>query len=150
MARGKAFLVVGHKQWGKSRTLKALTDENHRIRSISIGDCSLFIRRMSNDDKPNDFRALVRKLRPAQHGDAILAFCPVFDEDAGEILADLKEYYDIHSFVLRHSFDGERHISAEEIAALREFGPVQLFENRAEPADRAEALRAFIERHLGR
>lgn len=148
MARGKAFLVVGHKQWGKSRTLKALTDGNHRVRGVSIADHHLFIRRMSNDDKPSDFRDLVRTLRPSRHEFVILAFCPVFDQDADDILSDLKEHYDLHSFVLKHSYDGDRHISADEIAALRGFGNIEVFDRQVEATARSEALRAFIEFHL--
>lgn len=148
MARGKAFLVVGHKQWGKSRTLKALTDDNHQARGVSIANHRLFIRRMSNDDKPNDFRKLVRTLRPSRHEFVILAFCPVFDDDADEILSDLKERYDLHSFVLKHSYDGGRHISDDEIAALRGFGKIEVLDRQVEATDRADALRAFIELHL--
>lgn len=149
MERGKAFLVVGHRQWGKSRTLKALTDDSHHARFLSIAKRHLFVRRMSNDDKPSDYRRVVSELRPTRHEFVILGFCPVFDKDADEILGELKEHYAIHSFVLRNSYDRARHISAQEIARLRAFGPVEVFDHHAESADRADALRAFIEHHLG-
>ncbi|MGE3642034.1 MAG: hypothetical protein AB7G28_26055 [Pirellulales bacterium] len=148
MTRGQAFLVVGHKQWGKSRTLKSLTNESHQLRSISIADRHVFIRRMSNDDRPSDFRNFVQELRPATREHAIMAFCPVFDKDADEILRDLKNRYDIYAFVLRHSFDGERQISTVEIDALQEYATVEVFDRKADCRERAGALRKFIERHI--
>jgi hypothetical protein len=36
MSKGKAFLVVGHKHWDKSTTLKALTDDSRYPRRWSI------------------------------------------------------------------------------------------------------------------
>jgi hypothetical protein len=148
MERGKAFLVVGHKHWGKSRTLKALADESF-ARYISIADKWLFIRRMSNDDKPDEFRDLVRTLNPVDKENVILAFCPVFDEgDAEATLRDLHRHYNIFSFVIRHAFDRKRQITGDEIAALRHFGDVELFEEYGEASDRADSLRIFIEQHL--
>jgi hypothetical protein len=148
MALGKAFLLVGHKQWGKSRALKALTNNNHHLRHVTISRHRLFIRRMSNDDKPSDFRSLIRNLLPSHHEFVILAFCPTFGKDATEILKDLSKNYVVHSFVLGSSHDGERHIAPVEITALRKFGVARVFDRKADSVERAGAFRALIERHL--
>ncbi|MBK8271311.1 MAG: hypothetical protein IPK83_24520 [Planctomycetes bacterium] len=108
----------------------------------------MFIRRMSNDDKPSDFRELIRALRPGEHEHVILAFCPVFDKDAADVLQDLHKHYDISAFVLKHSFDRRDQISEKEIASLRDFGDIEVFDQHAGPTERAAALRAFIERHF--
>lgn len=143
-------MLVGHKSWGKSRTLKAQTNDNYRVKHLTISGTTLFIRRMSNDDKPSDFREFVRGLQPDRHQFVILAFCPVFSENADEILRDLQGHYDIHSFVLRRSFDGARQIAPNEIESLGGYGPVEVFNDREEAPVRAAALRAFLRRNIPR
>ncbi len=150
MVRGKAFLVVGHKRWGKSRTLKSLTGENAHARRVSIAGHDLFVRRMSNDDHPEKFHQFVSTLDSGSPEHVILAFCPVFDQgDAEDVLRKLVERYDIFSFVIRHEFNGERKILPSEVTGLRKFGKVEIFEDRSEAPDRASALRAFVKRHCG-
>jgi hypothetical protein len=56
MVKGKAFFVVGHKNWGKSETLTALTNGNYHIRNWDIRGESFFVRRMSDDDRPKDMK----------------------------------------------------------------------------------------------
>ena len=48
--KGKAFIMVGHSSWGKSKTLNALTSNSYSIRFINICGFNIFIKRMSNDD----------------------------------------------------------------------------------------------------
>lgn len=148
MERGQAFLVVGHKRWGKSKTLKALTG-GRLFQYWRVGDYELFIRRMSNDDVPEDFREFVRSLRPTNRQYVILAFCPVFEEgDADATLRDLRRNYDIFSFVLRHAFDRRRRITQDEVEGLQRYGEVEVLEDHAEASDRAAAFRDFIERNI--
>jgi len=65
MAKGKAFLVVGHKHWGNLQPLKPLTDGNsipaHRENWVKL---FFFVRRMSNDDVPDSLIELVNSLDP--------------------------------------------------------------------------------------
>jgi len=46
----KAFAVVGHSNWGKSYTLRALTDNTPQYRWWEIKGELFNIKRMSNDD----------------------------------------------------------------------------------------------------
>src|SRR5579859_6089333 len=76
--RGKAFAVVGHKQWGKSKTLAALTNEDTHQRRCVIKSQEFFVRRMSNDDVPPSFYARLGNLTPERWPYVILAMCPTF------------------------------------------------------------------------
>ncbi len=148
--RGKAFLVVGHKNWGKSRTLRSLTGENAHVQWVPIAGQRLFVRRMSNDDQPEGFDEFVCSLDPAKKKNVIVAFCPVFEDgDAGALLRKLSEGFNIFSFVIRHAFDGKREIDQVEIDALGRFGPVKCLEHRGDAPLRARALRDFIGQHCG-
>ena len=52
----KAFIIVGHSNWGKSRTLRQLTGSRRRA-WIEINDIWIFVSQISNDyvhsPKPN-------------------------------------------------------------------------------------------------
>jgi hypothetical protein len=47
----KIVFVVGHERWGKSKTLRSLTNGNIHRRRIIISGTEFYVRRMSNDDK---------------------------------------------------------------------------------------------------
>lgn len=142
----RAFFVVGHEQWGKSRTLGALVGS--QARSVEIGGTSFFVRRMSNDDYPDRFQAFVEGLDPASRPHAIVALCPKFDDGdfpVASLLVGLRERYDLFFFVLLHKYGARDEITAAEIARLREYGVAHIFDRRdAEAPERAEALRRFI------
>lgn len=48
MSKGRAFFVVGHKNWGKSTTLKALTDDSRYPRRWTIDSVMLLVWREAN------------------------------------------------------------------------------------------------------
>ncbi len=75
MTKGRVVFVVGHARWGKSRTLRALTINPHR-RRIQLGGVEFSIRRMSNDDRPDEFYDFIRDVQPADKSDLIVAFLP--------------------------------------------------------------------------
>src|SRR5882672_9748225 len=110
MTRYKAFLIVGHRHWGKSVTLRTLT-RGHR--SIVIDSEMLFVRRMSNDDVAKDYPERFWHFiedNPQSH--MLIAFCPNFDADAEAvgrrmdaltILTELRKTHDIFFWVIQHS-----------------------------------------------
>ncbi|MDZ7817093.1 MAG: hypothetical protein U5K55_00130 [Aliarcobacter sp.] len=52
----KIVFVVGHENWGKSKTLKSLTNGSRYIKNYSINNINWFIRRnLSNDDYPDKY-----------------------------------------------------------------------------------------------
>ncbi len=76
MAKGKAFFVVGHKNWGKSDTLEALTGGNYHFRYWPVNGHKFFIRRMSDDDRPEQYREFARHLDPDHMPYVLAALCP--------------------------------------------------------------------------
>jgi len=133
MPKGKAFLVVGHKHWGKSTTLKALTAGNRFLRTWKIGSTLFFVRRMSNDDIPGSLRELVNSLDPEITPRVIATLCPTFNNKKAvpmllEILETLKRKYELFFFVLRHKCSNPTvTITDDEIDKLERYGTVQQF-----------------------
>jgi len=78
MNNKKIVFVVGHENWGKSKTLKALTDNNRYVKNYELGGHEWFIRRMSNDDQPDGYYDFMDVLSKPY---LIAAFCPNFDEE---------------------------------------------------------------------
>jgi hypothetical protein len=154
MNRGKAFLVVGHKHWGKSATLKALTDGNRFLRTWKIGSTLFFVRRMSNDDIPDSLIALVNNLDPDTTPRVIATLCPTFNDKKAlpallKILRTFKRKYELFFFVLRHK--GDNPITTmldDEIDKLGRYGTVRRFHPEgAKPQTIARFFQKFVMRH---
>lgn len=137
----QAFFVVGHSNWGKSQTLRALT-LRHQVRYWSVGHRNFFIRRMSNDDYLDRWADFVQQLDPKSVPYVIIALCP--NEDAIRVLERLKGKYDLYFWVIRHSYGDARMISSKEEQALRALGAVQVLEERHDSAGRADAFMKFV------
>jgi hypothetical protein len=153
MTKGKAFACVGHKNWGKSKTLLALTD-GRLLRSFSINSNRFIVRRMSNDDRPKPFYEFLKGLRPKAKPLVILALCPTFEDDKKRkklirYLNRLKRDYQIFFFVLQSAYKGDKRISPEEIASLEWFGTVKVFSHsKSKMQRRGKAFRRFITQNL--
>src|SRR6266508_337959 len=160
MAQRKAFLIVGHRHWGKSVTLRALTNDR---RSIVLNGKTLPVRRMSNDDVDKDDRQKFwRFIRDLSEPYVVTAFCPNFDSDpqmvrdkldAPTILKKLKQKYDILFWVIRHSQNPKRKRAREidegTLLKLEAYGSVETFNERnAKPEVLAEALKQFLKNSL--
>jgi|SRR5216684_7528196 len=160
MKKRKAFLVVGHRHWGKSVTLKTLTDGR---RSMELDGRTLSVRRMSNDDIDNDYpEKFWRFVRDLSDLYAVFAFCPKFDSDtrfvrhkldALTIIKKLAENYELFYWVIKHSQNPHRRrpreIDAATLESLQKYGSVETFEERdAKPEELADGLRRFIKKSL--
>jgi hypothetical protein len=148
MVNGRVAFVTGHANWGKSRTLRALTGGNVHQQLIQIGDAEFFIRRMSNDDRPAEFYDFIREIQPSRRPELILAFCPDFQEPMTRRCLDQlqRKRYRLFFWVMRQRFGNGQFVTPEEIAALCEYGHVEVFDSaQAQEHTRARALRAFIE-----
>ena len=144
-----AIVLVGHSNWGKSKTLKALTNDIVQYRYWDIADRTFFIRRMSNDDFSQDLKEFVENLSPDKQEFVLLTLCPDFDEPlkyAKANLIKLSQKYTLNFFVLQYAYDSDRSVSSTEIGKLKEYGSVEVFTSKnAEAVTRAKALRRFIE-----
>ncbi len=154
MAKGKAFFVVGHKSWGKSDTLEALTDGNHHFRYWTINEHKFFIRRMSDDDYLKGYEKFASDLDPDDTPHVLAALCPrLVDKDRhaelNKILNTLKRSYALFFFVLRNKGDNpEKIIPDDEIQPLDRFGTVKVYRNAGATAQvRAKALEGFIKKY---
>jgi hypothetical protein len=148
MKKGRVVFVVGYSNWGKSRTLRSLTNGNSHQKLILIQGTEFFIRRMSNDDKPKDFYAFIDCVDPADKPQLIVAFCPEFHERrVQQSLETLQQKrYRLFFWVLRHQYGTQQIVRPDEITELRRYGRVEIFDDgQAEDTARARALRAFIE-----
>lgn len=155
MAKGKAFLVVGHEDWGKSTTLKALTDNSRYPRQWKIGSIEFFIRRMSNDDQLDSFKKFVSKLDLDLVPYLIATLCPTFNNEEAlpdllEILSTLKRKYELFFFVLRHNCQNPAiTISDDEISKLERYGVMESFVSEgAKSQVIARTFETFVKKHV--
>jgi hypothetical protein len=154
MVKGKAFLVVGHKNWGKSTTLKALTNGSRFERRWKIGTTQFFIRRMSNDDNPKDFLEFVNRCDPDATPRLVATLCPTFNDKRSlplllKTLGALKLRYELFFFVLRHKCQNpKRTIPDDEVENLERYGTVKIFPAEgAKPRAIARAFENFVMRY---
>lgn len=145
--RPNAVFIVGHSNWGKSRTLKALTDDR-LLRYWTVADTEFFIRRMSNDDRPAGLVDLARRLNPRETEHVIMALCPNFDEPWAKTAVILdavqSKGYRMWFWVMERAFRGDLTVSANEIQLLREYGTVSVIRERLPAEARARSLSAFL------
>lgn len=148
MPHPRVFFVVGHSNWGKSATLRALTSGDYRVRKTTIASVEYFIRRMSNDDAPISFIKRMSTILPVHSPYIIGALCPDFDDPSKGTTAVLKklqdEGYKLFFWVLKKQYGTDKFIEASEIDRLRSFGKVELVTDVAEASERAKILKAYI------
>src|SRR5258708_29348136 len=144
----KIAFVVGHSNWGKSRTLRALTGGAHQIRWITFRDHEFLIRRMSNDDLPDDFIDWIESISPANRPYVIAALCPNFKDESAEtqwILEDLRDKgYQMYFWVIEHGFGSSEVVTPGEISRLARFGRFEVLREVLEAGERGRVFRAFI------
>ena len=148
MQKGKIAFVVGHRNWGKSQTLRALTDDNYRARRTTIDGVEFFIRRMSNDDYSDSYVEFMSSLDPALRQYLIAALCAQFDDPAVATDAILKNLrakgYQLFFWVIEHQYGTSEVVTAKEIQRLRTFGKVEVFSATAESTTRAKSFKRFV------
>jgi hypothetical protein len=113
-----------------------------------VGGVEFFIRRMSNDDRPDEFYDFMADAETFRRPELIAAFCPKFEDPrAGQCLHNLRRKgYRLFFWVLRRAYRDVRIITPSEIGTLEEAGRVAVYDARnAEDHERARALRLFIE-----
>ena len=147
----KAFILVGHSNWGKSKTLKALTGGKIQFRYYRIGEKEFVIKRMSNDEFSDKLKNFCESLNPKESKYVLLALCPDFDDSqkyTEAILACLKSKYELFFFVLRHKYNSNTCIADHEIDKLKGHGVVLVYDEKSEAKERADALKKYIQLHV--
>ena len=148
MLSPRIVFVVGHSNWGKSETLRALTSGSYRQRRITINSLELFIRRSSNDDDPETFIKLMKSIDPVRWPYVIAALCPNFDVKARktQLVLELLQSkgYKFFFWVIKHKYGTDTAIASEEIARLRAFGKVEVVTETVEASKRAREFKNYI------
>lgn len=148
MSKPKVVFVVGHSNWGKSQTLRALTGDSHRVRRTEIAGTEYFIRRMSNDDQPEGFIKRMKAMQPDFWPQILAALCPDFDDpekDTAAVLQSLRDKgYKLFFWVLAKQYGTDDRIQKTEISQLRSFGKVEIYDDEAEAHVRAKKFKAYV------
>ena len=142
----KAFFFFFYSNWGKSCTLRKLTNNSPRIRRVTLAGNVFYIRRMSNDDHETKLLEFVTNEINKKGNHAIIAFCPVFEagRKSKEVLEILKKDFDLYFFVIKHEYKGSRVVANEEIEVLMQYGKCEVLNEKIESDLRAERFTKFI------
>ncbi|PKP12067.1 MAG: hypothetical protein CVU09_00800 [Bacteroidetes bacterium HGW-Bacteroidetes-4] len=147
----KAFIYVGHANWGKSFAVKQLTNGSSRVKKIQINNKWVWVRKMSNDDKPEDLLEFVKNIPNNWYQNYILTYCPNHEHDKGamEILNNLQKSCELYFFVQQNMYqDPSQTIPAAEINYLQQIGTVQIITGKIEDSVRANEFLSFINQHI--
>jgi hypothetical protein len=147
MTKGKAFVVVGHSNWGKSETLRVLTDGSYKMQHCIINDIFIKVKKMSNDDIPISLIKFLKTADPKTWPYIIVALCPDFNDDSKmtrELLELIQQKYDIYFWILKHAYSDARVIEDTEISILSAYGSICIYERQEEAKHRAKDLEKYI------
>jgi hypothetical protein len=150
MPKPKIAFVVGHENWGKSETLRALTNGDRYQKKCEIGGVEFFVRRMSNDDIPetHSFEKFMNSLDPTKNPNIIAALCPNFqdvDRATELVLESLrKKGYQLFFWVMENQYGTDRAIAANDISHLRTVGEVEVVSGMHEANARASNFKRFV------
>jgi len=155
MSNRKAFIVVGHRQWGKSTTVKKWQNGKKQWLEIKRNGKTLkaFVRRMSNDDISTSYLKFIEQLDPANKPLLIITLCPEFEKPERNTVTILQKLrrknYRLFFFVLKHRYNhSEQVIPNDQISTLRQFGKVKVFEKEVTSGEGARAFKNFVVTHL--
>jgi len=148
----KAFIYVGHSDWGKSFALKKLTNNSSKVKSCNINGQHIFVRKMSNDDDSDKLLKFVKGIVRKWQQNFIIAYCPKQDvnSQAKEILDELYKSCELYFFIQEEKYnDPQRKITPKELKYLDQIGK-QLFILRGQNQDlgRAKSFEQFIKQYL--
>ncbi len=143
-----AVCLVGHEDWGKSETLYHLVGGSRQRKWIVINNLDVYVRHMSNDDKPDSFLDFINNATPSNKPKIVVPLCPNFmnaeakTEYALNILRN--KGYGIHFWVMQFKYGSSYGITQEEISALREYGGVEIYSLKNEAHERAIAFKDYL------
>jgi len=146
----KVFLLTGHRNWGKSRTLNDPSFAGKKLH-INIKNEIIVIIKSSNDDQKEKILDAIKKHINKPY--IIIAFCANFEEGffTVEILELLKKNgYEIYSFVLKYNYNKpDIEVTADEITNLEKYSKVVIYNEKKKEANiRAAEFKKFIEKNI--
>ncbi len=147
--RKKIFLYVGHSNFGKSETLKCLTDNISRKKRAEFFGERFIVRKMSNNDNVLSYISFVTSLEITVKDSYIIsAFSPDREKESIYFLKKMSDFAHVHIFVQQYGFNGGE-ITKEELQDLRSYDEnlEVMTEILAAPV-RAQRFLSFIEKHI--
>jgi len=149
--KGKAFILVGHADWGKSLTLKEFTNGVRQYRWWKIKNKWIYIKRMSNDDDSKGLYNYIKKMKPDEHENIVLTLCPNFEvknRKTEDILQQLNKNYEMFFFVLKYNYDASAQIKDSEVSELKKYGTVEILSKPEDKKVRAKQFKQFVESYI--
>jgi hypothetical protein len=147
----KAFLLVGHENFGKSRTLVELTKSRNSQHTL-IENKYFALKRKSNDDIGKELLNYVKGILANKDCEyLLLCFCPNFIDSkkcSEKILETLKKECQLYSFVLVKQFGTDKKVTQEEIENLKKYSNVFEYNESEDARDRADALVKYIKKNI--
>jgi hypothetical protein len=143
----RAFIYVGHANWGKSYALRVVTHRNKDTKVINLNNKQVRVRKMSNDDQEIAMQTFVDHIPASQFDRFILAYCPTHDTVAGAmaILNSLQRYCELVFFIQESKFKNPTLlIPASELVHLRSIGRVHVLSGNHPDTTRAARFLSFI------
>ena len=147
----KAFIYVGHADWGKSFALKQITDNSSRKKTVQINNKWVWVRKMSNDDDANGLLSFSKTIPSNGYKNFILAYCPKHEHDQGamDILNTLQGSCELYFFIQEIKYsDPSQSIPTTQIDYLNKIGTVQILSGQNPDTVRAEQFLSFIIQHI--
>ena len=147
----KAFIYVGHSNWGKSFALRHITDDNSYKKWAQINGIWFWVRKMSNDDQPIGLLKAVQAIPGEAVDHYIFAYCPTHEIDAValQILGELQRSCKLFFFVQKSKYGSPNQtIAADEISRLKRIGQVEILTGNAESNVRASRFLRFIRQFI--
>jgi len=148
MSKGKIIFVVGHSNWGKSKTIRELTNGSYRIKYKNFFGKHFFIRRMSNDDRPGNYKKFMTSLKPKDKQFILATLCPNFEienEITEQVLNSLRQNnYKMFFWVIKNKYGSQDIVKQKEIEKLRSFGDIFVYEKEEEAFERSQNLKKHM------
>lgn len=147
----KAFIYVGHSNWGKSFALKQITNGSSHKKTVEIKNKMFFVRKMSNDDNSLGLLSFSESIPSRWYQNFILAYCPNHEIDQGamKILNSLQKSCELYFFVQESKYsDSSQTIPAAQISFLQKIGKVQILTGHNPDKIRASKFHSFIEQYI--
>jgi len=145
----KIFLLTGHANFGKSKTLIELTGTTNS-QHFSINGIDFALKRVSNDDiKGKALKYIKDVIKNNRYDRMIVAFCPDFKNKnrySQEIIDTLlQNNFSLYFFVLMKCYRSDETVKEDEIDQLKKAGNVYLCNLDSENAKkRAAKFKEYI------
>jgi len=150
--KNKAFILVGHSNWGKSETIYSLKDDDRKKQHVIIKKAWILVRSRSNDDIKHELLIMIKKIVKMDYKVIIILLCPRFDKkdtrNTLKILNELIKKYSLYFFVLEKKYGIDKTIRRTEIGKLKRYGRVKVLKGENERNIRAKEFKKYITENL--